>query len=158
MRTVRSGEHQPRVLGLRTDTVLRYGCVLTVAVCHFRFLRAFPTIASSRTQPFITDMRGRGGGAAAAAAAPSTSLSKCRTGQESRSESSSSSNSSSSSDQEQDSEQHSHTGRAPDSVSADREGGASSGAMAREKHRLLRWAGLTLFTPFRTFFVSVKGA
>ena len=78
---------------------------------------------------------GRGGGAAAAAAAPSTSLSKCRTGQESRSESSSSSNSSSSSDQEQDSEQHSHTGRAPDSVSADREGGASSGAMAREKHR-----------------------
>ena len=22
----------------------------------------------------------------------------------------------------------------------------------------LRWAGLTLFTPFRTFFVSVKGA
>ena len=78
---------------------------------------------------------GRGGGAAAAAAAPSTSLSKCRTGQESRSESSSSSISSSSSDQEQDSEQHSHTGRAPDSVSADREGGASSGAMAREKHR-----------------------
>ena len=114
--------------------MLRYGCVLTVAVCHFRFLRAF-SIASSRTQPFITDMRGRGGGAAAAAAAPSTSLSKCRTGQESRSESSSSSNSSSSSDQEQDSEQHSHTGRAPDSVSADREGGASSGAMAREKHR-----------------------
>jgi hypothetical protein len=78
-------------------------------------------------------MKGRGGGAAAAAAAPSTSLSTCRTGPESRSESSrsSSSSSSSSSDQEQDSEQHSHTGRAPDSVSADREGGASSGALAQ---------------------------
>ena len=34
VRTVRSGEHQEWQI-LRTDTVLRYGCVLTVAVCHF---------------------------------------------------------------------------------------------------------------------------
>jgi hypothetical protein len=30
---------EPRVAGPRTDTVLRYGCVLTVAVCHSRCLR-----------------------------------------------------------------------------------------------------------------------
>ena len=40
MRTARSGEHQ-ECQGLRTDTVLRYGYVLTVAVCHSRCLRGF---------------------------------------------------------------------------------------------------------------------
>jgi hypothetical protein len=47
MRTVRSCEHQ-EWQGLRTDTVLRYGCVPTVAVCHSRCLRA-SSIAPSRT-------------------------------------------------------------------------------------------------------------
>jgi hypothetical protein len=36
----------------RADTVLRYGCVLTVAVCHSRCLRA-SSIAPSRTQLLI---------------------------------------------------------------------------------------------------------
>jgi hypothetical protein len=39
VRTVRSGEHQ-QWQGLRTDTVLRYGCILTVAVCYSNCLRS----------------------------------------------------------------------------------------------------------------------
>jgi hypothetical protein len=51
MHTVRSGEHQ-EWQGVRTDTVLRYGCVLTVAVCHSRCLRSV-SIAPSQTQILI---------------------------------------------------------------------------------------------------------
>ena len=51
VRTVRSGEHQEWQI-LRTDTVLRYGCVLTVAVCHSRCLRASSN-APSRAQLLI---------------------------------------------------------------------------------------------------------
>ena len=40
-----------------TDTVLRYGCVLTVAVCHSRCLRA-SSIAPSRAN-YIVELASR---------------------------------------------------------------------------------------------------
>ena len=55
--TVRSGEHQ-EWQGLHTDTVLRYRCILTVAVCHSRCLRAASN-APSRAQLFIEELTSR---------------------------------------------------------------------------------------------------
>ena len=54
MHTVRLGEHQG-LQGLCTDTVQRFGCVLTVAVCHSRCLRD-SSIAPSRTQLLIGEL------------------------------------------------------------------------------------------------------
>ena len=57
MHTVRLGEHQG-LQGLCTDTVQRFGCVLTVAVCHSRCLRA-TSIAPSRKQLLIEELASR---------------------------------------------------------------------------------------------------
>ena len=45
-------------VGLDPDTVLRYGCILTVAVCHSRCLGAFSN-APSRAQLLIEELTSR---------------------------------------------------------------------------------------------------